>query len=123
MHIVHANENKTRLSVIAVFFDLKAGGNASNWFLQKVVADDAKTSNYTEYKVHDVNIKKLVEELNPQKLYHYDGSLTTPACDEIVEWVVVHDPQTISPAQLNFFTKKWAKNNVFAAGRGNNRVT
>ncbi len=33
LHIVHANENKTALSVISISFDVEAGGAQSNWFI------------------------------------------------------------------------------------------
>ncbi len=33
--------------------------------------------------------------------YHYDGSLTTPPCSEIVEWYVLKIPLTASKEQLN----------------------
>jgi carbonic anhydrase len=34
LHIVHKNTNATELSVIGIFFDLNAGGNQSNWFIE-----------------------------------------------------------------------------------------
>jgi len=70
-----------------------------------------------------MDINALVSKLNPQKMFHYDGSLTTPGCSEIVQWIVVNEPQPISEQQLAFFTSRWANNPNFAKGRGNNRAT
>ena len=56
-------------------------------------------------------------------MYHYDGSLTTPGCSEIVEWIVLDNLQNISPKQLATFTKKWAGDYSFGRGNGNARVT
>jgi carbonic anhydrase len=70
-----------------------------------------------------VEIETFLGTLNMTKLLNYEGSLTTPGCNEIVEWNVIVDPQPISTAQLQFFQKKWATNTTFAKGKGNNRAT
>ena len=35
--------------------------------------------------------------------YTYSGSLTTPPCSEVVTWIVMKQPVTASPAQLQQF--------------------
>jgi carbonic anhydrase len=40
-----------------------------------------------------------------QSYYHYIGGLTTPNCDEIVNWVVNTKPVTISKRQIDGLTK------------------
>ncbi|ETP27394.1 hypothetical protein F441_00089 [Phytophthora nicotianae CJ01A1] len=42
---------------------------------------------------------KLVNA-NANRLYNYPGSLTTPGCDEIVDWWVVQKPITVSPTDF-----------------------
>ncbi len=56
-------------------------------------------------------------------VFHYPGSLTTPECNEVVDWMVTTDIRPISDIQLEYFTQRWAMNNTFSAGKGNNRVT
>jgi carbonic anhydrase len=68
-----------------------------------------------------VNLTQLVESLNFNELYHYQGSLTTPPCSENVSWLVVNDPQPISTAQVQMFNNMWSANEAFAGGQGNNR--
>lgn len=105
-------------------FDLSSGGNLDNWFLNELLSGyNASNPNATAWEASHVHVKKLVEELDSRKFYHYDGSLTTPPCSEIVQWIVVDDPQPISAAQLKFFTDKWQNNPNFARGFGNNRAT
>ena len=57
----------------------------------------------TRNKIDSLRLEKLLP-MNIDKYYRYPGSLTTPGCDEVVDWFVVHEPiLTISDEQvLNF---------------------
>jgi carbonic anhydrase len=123
LHIVHINNGS--LSVLGIFFDRVAGGNTANWWINEFIGDANKLNTTagqtTGWTAPNLDMTKLVRSLDTRKVYHYEGSLTTPTCDEIVEWLVVHDVQSISDQQLQFFTKEWAGNSTFARGKGNNR--
>lgn len=65
--------------------------------------------------VGDAQAKSVVDfsKLVPisSKFYRYSGSLTTPPCSEIVEWVVFADPITASKEQIDAFAKLYPANN------------
>ena len=69
-----------------------------------------------------IDIEALLSKIDGTKILNYMGSLTTPPCSEVVEWIVIDDPQPISDTQLSFFSSMWASNFNFANGRGNNRM-
>ena len=119
LHMVHQSYDQQELAVLGVFFDVEAGGNQDNAFITALKLNST-SSNWT---VPQVPLMNLISQLDFSRLYHYQGSLTTPPCTEIVTWLVVHDPQPISTKQLELFTRKWAGNVSFAGGNGNNRNT
>ncbi len=42
-----------------------------------------------------------------RSFYHYQGSLTTPRCDEIVNWFMVEDIQNCSAEQVGYFVARF----------------
>lgn len=56
----------------------------------------------------DVDFAKLLP--TGGKFYRYAGSLTTPPCSEIVEWIVFADPITASKEQVAAFAKLYPIN-------------
>jgi carbonic anhydrase len=57
----------------------------------------------------DIDFTKLVP--TGSKFFHYAGSLTTPPCSEIVDWIVFVDPITASKEQIATFAKLYPNNN------------
>lgn len=54
-------------------------------------------------------MSNYMKKLN-QGFYYYKGSLTTPECDEVVNWLILQDVQPCSTKQLELM-KTYLKNN------------
>jgi carbonic anhydrase len=117
LHIVHTDYLSSRLAVLAIYFDVAAGGNSDNPFLT------ALQLNVQNPSITSLPLEALVGGLKKNAIYSYEGSLTTPPCSEIVTWIINNEPQPISTAQLKLITNHFAGNSLFAKGNGNNRLT
>jgi carbonic anhydrase len=88
------------LTVLGVFMTV---GDSTHEEIQKVV--DALPSiphkGMTEALPVNVNPAKLLPE--GDKFWNYEGSLTTPPCNETVNWIVFKDPITVSKEQIEAF--------------------
>jgi carbonic anhydrase len=53
-----------------------------------------------------------LNELLPadRRYYTYMGSLTTPPCTEGVQWVVMRQPVTVAPEQIDLFSRIYPMN-------------
>jgi carbonic anhydrase len=55
-----------------------------------------------------IDLAQLLPEI--RTYYTYMGSLTTPPCSEDVLWLVLKQPQHISPEQLAIFARLYENN-------------
>ena len=93
-------ENKNL--VIGLFFKTQTG------FVNHEINKLIKSLN-THQPVSDFNINHI---LNKQRaFYFYKGSLTTPTCDEVVNWIVYELPLNIGGDQLAEFVNVLKENN------------
>lgn len=116
-HFVHANnaylagEAGGRLAVIGVF--LNGGSTHTNKKWNKTL------ENLPQYKDGQGEIFNKTIESNYYKylphttsVYTYKGSLTTPNCNEIVNWIVMQDPITISHEAVENFAASQKKHHA-----------
>lgn len=92
--------NSDGLAVLGFFFQVSTSENA-NFApivsgLSNVVQKD-QTHSITGFKLKDFMT------VNMGKFYRYQGSLTTPTCDESVTWTVFADALSMSETQLASF--------------------
>ncbi len=109
MHMVHA-KNETYLKEMGVMDDpdkrnkylvvgivVKVSGTEENDLIKRLQISTNKT-------IDNLNFNKIVKEI--KRFYHYEGGLTTPGCNEIVNWVSIADIFTMTQAQFDPI-KKW----------------
>ncbi|GGD38270.1 carbonic anhydrase [Malaciobacter pacificus] len=107
-HLVHT-DSYDNIAVIAVMFE---EGNNDNLTLNKLLRNLPEKY---EDEIITENVKSIVTgyEILPENrdYYLYNGSLTTPPCNEGVKWFVLKNAVKISKSQLDDFTKVMPKNN------------
>ena len=104
MHFVHKNEQGA-LAVVGLF--LTEG--AENKALKPVwkVMPQRRTKAVT---IADVRVD--LEQLLPsdRTLFRYQGSLTTPPCSELVQWLIFKTPLELSAEQVTAFKDIFSRN-------------
>ena len=113
LHLVH-KDDQGRLAVVALLFD-RGAPQAS---LQRV------WNNLPLEKNEETNARLPLELIDflpaDRRYYTYMGSLTTPPCSEGVHWIVMRQPVTASPEQIEIFSRIYPMNSrpvQAAAGR------
>lgn len=101
-HFVHAAPDG-ELAVIGVF--LKSG--KSNGAFAAVMAQAPKQAG-SQLAKSDIDPKAFLP--GKSSTYYYEGSLTTPPCSEIVNWIVYADPIEVGAADIDAFKAIYAMN-------------
>lgn len=103
VHLVH-RDNQDRLAVVTLLLEKGPAQPA----VQKV------WNNLPLEKNQDVPARVALDlkEMLPadQRYYTYMGSLTTPPCTEGVQWVVMRQPVTVAPEQIDLFARIYPMN-------------
>jgi len=126
LHIVHQKQGATGLNdlaIVAIQFYIQADGGFENSLLRSLDWDHLPSSaNAATALKTIVDLNSLTEALKGE-YYTYEGSLTTPGCDETVKWFVMKTPLGVTSQQHDAIKALFAGRQEFAAGKGNNRVT
>lgn len=102
-HFVHKSADGN-LAVLGVF--LTPGHE--NGELEKVWARLPQQSGHKAQTSGPVDIRLLLPA--SRACYRYAGSLTTPPCSEIVDWLVFRDPVQVSAGQIARFARLYPAN-------------
>lgn len=103
MHFVHRHAESGKLAVVGVFL---TPGETNSTFA-------ALAGNFPQHAGDEGTVPAFTPaELLPSSLHYwtYEGSLTTPPCSEIVTWLVVSQPLTVSAEDIKRFTSIYSAN-------------
>jgi carbonic anhydrase len=129
IHFVNQSKDK-QLLVVAVFVD-RGSENQSLQFIDDNV-EKARSQELPEPEVpNQANLKTDGEKMTvnlaqllptDQRYYSFNGSLTTPPCNEGVQWIVMTKPITASPAEISKMREEIGGSNARPVQPLNGRV-
>eukprot|EP00112_Aurelia_sp_Birch-Aquarium-sp1_P001461 Seg1158.4 transcript_id=Seg1158.4/GoldUCD/mRNA.D3Y31 product="Carbonic anhydrase 2" protein_id=Seg1158.4/GoldUCD/D3Y31 len=106
MHFVHINtkysspeeavKHQDGLLVLGTF--IKVGGRNRHLARMFKKIDDIEEEG-AQKVLRRLSLRKILPS-NIQDFFHYDGSLTTPHCNQAVKWILFRNPITISSKQI-----------------------
>jgi len=95
------------LAVIGIFFEVSEQRNPALDLLLPYLADIKAAKSKTT--VTPFPISSFLWGADMTSFYRYNGSLTTPGCNEIVQWSVMKEPVPVTVDQLDAFRQLLTK--------------
>ena len=100
-HFVHREGATGDLVVLAVLMSEGETNKALELIWRRILPSDSQAE-----KIADLTINALqILPEDSKRYYRYQGSLTTPPCSEIVTWLVLKQPISVSKSQLASFDR------------------
>ena len=81
----------------------------------------ALTKPFSEKSGINLSMNDLFSLLPSKDNYHYQGSLTTPGYDEIVQWFLFTEPIKIPQSQMDILESFWKNEKYDECVKGNAR--
>ncbi|MBP6302392.1 MAG: carbonic anhydrase family protein [Bacteroidia bacterium] len=109
IHMVHLDTKTSKLAVVSVMVDSLNKITHTSGFLRNAFAVWSKKSSDGEAKDTLFNLSALLPEdvgTSTSKYYTYSGSLTTPGCNEIVQFYLLKSHITADSGILEEFASK-----------------
>jgi carbonic anhydrase len=103
LHLVH-KDDQGRLAVVALLFEK----GPAHPVLQKVWNNLPLERNEEAAARTPLELTDLLPA--DRRYYTYMGSLTTPPCSEGVQWIVMRQPVTVTPEQIEIFARIYPMN-------------
>jgi carbonic anhydrase len=100
MHIVHQNAESGQLAVVGVM--LREGDVADADYADIFANLPVDVSQPDEEAETMIDAATLLPD-DTETFFTYEGSLTTPPCSQIVRWLVMADPVTLTADQIAAF--------------------
>jgi carbonic anhydrase len=104
VHFVHQRNGGDGLGVIGVFLDR----GKSNPVFAKIAAGFPTTAKGKARIIDGADPNGLLPK--SLKYWKYEGSLTTPPCSEVVDWMIMTDPIQAAAADIDKFTALYPMN-------------
>jgi len=124
LHIVHQKKGSSDLNdllFVSILFYVQPEGGFPNTFLENIDWNHAPSDSNKPNAINGfVDLHRLKEAFRGE-YWTYDGSLTTPSCDETVKWFVMKRPLGATADQISKIQSLFQNNPSFANGNGNNR--
>jgi len=115
LHIVHTKEGEAHplntakgLAVTGFMFEIDSADNAALTPLTDALQNVINSDQEMAFQSSNFRIDQLIASVagiggTVTPYAHYEGSLTTPTCNQVVEWINFLTPLKISENQLNKF--------------------
>jgi carbonic anhydrase len=113
LHLVHQRQDhwgatgfdNNDILVAAIFFDVgpEESPFLKQWMLPGIEASKNINSNWTAKIDEPIDIMRALGPVLRGDYYRYDGSFTTPPCDEVVKWFVFKSSLSMSQEQYESF--------------------
>lgn len=95
------------LAVLGFMFELSGSDNSDlDFFIDRVKNVSLKDSFGVALETEPA-VQNIFRGVDTEKFFRYSGSLTTPTCNEVVQWTVFKDPIKISEAQMTKIRKSY----------------